>query len=139
MTLTVEVSDDLAACLDLRRIVFIEEDGVSVEDEVDGKDGDAIHLLARLNGEPVGTARVLAYGTTVKIGRVCVLKEHRGRGLGVLLIEGCHDAARGAGATRAILAAKTVALPFYERLGYRAYGDVFIDADMPHKMMECSL
>ncbi|MEL6609538.1 MAG: GNAT family N-acetyltransferase [Pseudomonadota bacterium] len=137
--ITVAVTQDIAACQALRRTVFIEEQGVSVDEEVDGKDAEAIHLLARDGARAIGTARILSYGTTAKIGRVCVLPDQRGSGTGVALIEGCHEAARAAGATRAILGAQLSALGFYERLGYRAYGDVFDDAGIDHQMMEIGL
>ncbi|GGA30332.1 GNAT family N-acetyltransferase [Neptunicoccus cionae] len=137
--LRVEVTDDLDSCFALRRKVFIEEQGVTEAEEIDGKDGEATHVIARYNGDPVGCARVLSYGTTAKIGRVCVLPEHRGKAVGIALIETCHDAARTTGATRAILGAQTRALSFYERLGYASYGDVFDDAGIPHLMMERGL
>ncbi|MEM7296325.1 MAG: GNAT family N-acetyltransferase [Pseudomonadota bacterium] len=132
-------TDDIEACLALRRTVFIEEQNVPEEIEMDDRDGEAIHLLARRQGAPIGTARVLAYGSTIKIGRVCVLAAHRGGGIGVALIEACHAEGRQAGATRAILSAQLPALSFYERLGYRAYGEVFVDAGIDHCMMEISL
>ncbi|MEO0485482.1 MAG: GNAT family N-acetyltransferase [Pseudomonadota bacterium] len=123
----------------MRRSVFINEQGVAEQDEVDGKDDEAVHLLASLNGYPVGAARVLGMGTTAKIGRVCVLRDHRGKGIGEAILEECHKSARRLGATRAILGAQVSALSFYERLGYRAYGPVFDDAGIDHKMMEISL
>ena len=120
MTLRVAPTDDIATCQDLRRIVFIEEQGVSEADERDGKDDEALHVLAHLDGAPIGTARVLPFGTTAKIGRVCVLPAARGTGAGIALIDACHDVARNAGATRVILGAQLSALGFYERIGYRA-------------------
>ncbi|MEO0359107.1 MAG: GNAT family N-acetyltransferase [Pseudomonadota bacterium] len=136
MTLRVGRTDDIETCLALRRVVFIEEQGVSVEEEVDGKDPEAHHILATLDGSAIGTARVQSFGTTAKIGRVCVLSEHRGKGFGVALIEASQDIAQTFGATRVILGAQESAIGFYEQLGYRAYGDRFDDADIPHQMME---
>jgi hypothetical protein len=81
MTLSIALTDDLATCHALRRIVFTDEQGVSVTDDVDGKDDAARHLLALSDGRPVGTARLLTSGTTGKIGRVCVLADARGQGL----------------------------------------------------------
>ncbi len=78
MSPTIARSDDLALCLRLRRRVFIEEQGVPEADEVDGRDHEAVHLLARVGGEAVGCARLLTMGTTGKIGRVCVLPAWRG-------------------------------------------------------------
>jgi ElaA protein len=77
---------DIATCRALRRTVFIEEQGVSEADEVDDRDGEAIHLLATVAGRPVGSARLLIEGDTGKIGRVCVLAEARGTGLGAALM-----------------------------------------------------
>ncbi|WP_147111960.1 GNAT family N-acetyltransferase [Tateyamaria sp. syn59] len=137
MTWTIEQTDDVATCQALRRTVFIEEQGVSEADEVDGRDGEALHVLARLDGKPAGCARILIDGTTAKIGRVCVLKTARGTGLGAALIKACLDVAREKqGLTKAKLGAQTHALAFYERLGFAAFGPVYDDAGIPHRDME---
>ena len=134
MTLTVQVTDDLATCQALRRTVFIIEQGVDEADEVDGKDGEGIHILASRDGVPVGTARILPYGTTAKIGRVCVLKPGRGKGIGAGLIEKALEVSHGK-ATQAKLGAQVDALGFYERLGFCAFGPVYDDAGIPHRDM----
>lgn len=134
MTVTIETTDDLASCLRLRRIVFIEEQGVSEADELDGLDDNCLHLLARDGAKPVGTARVLFDGEVAKIGRVCVLKSHRGTGLGAGLIRAALAEAKGR-ARRARLGAQVHALGFYEALGFTAVGPVFDDAGIPHRDM----
>lgn len=127
---------DIATCRTLRRIVFIDEQGVSEADEVDDKDDEAIHLLARLNGKPVGVARLLISGETGKIGRVCVLAETRGTGLGAQLMRAAVDRFRQVpGVTKVKLGAQTHALGFYERLGFTAQGPEFDDAGIPHREM----
>ena len=132
----IEQTDDLAACHALRRAVFIEEQGVSEAEELDDKDAGAIHLLARRDGRPVGTARILLQGDTGKIGRVCVLAQARGTGLGAALIRAALDALRDRpGITRAQLGAQTHALGFYEKLGFTAFGPVYDDAGIPHRDM----
>ncbi|MGN7868364.1 GNAT family N-acetyltransferase [Paracoccus sp. 22332] len=132
----IEQTDDLAACHALRRAVFIEEQGVSEAEELDDKDAGAIHLLARRDGRPVGTARILLQGDTGKIGRVCVLAQARGTGLGAALIRAALDALRDRpGITRAKLGAQTHALGFYEKLGFTAFGPVYDDAGIPHRDM----
>ncbi|APX13258.1 GNAT family N-acetyltransferase [Tateyamaria omphalii] len=137
MTWTIEQTDDLAACHALRRTVFIEEQGVSEAEEVDGRDDEALHVLATVDGTPAGCARILIDGTTAKIGRVCVLKPARGTGLGAAIIEACLDVARAEqGLTKAKLGAQTHALAFYERLGFAAFGPVYDDAGIPHRDME---
>lgn len=131
---------DIATCRALRRIVFIEEQGVSEADEVDDKDDQAIHLLATDNGRPLGAARLLVYGQIGKIGRVCVLAEARGTGLGAALMRAAVDRLRREpGVTEARLGAQVHALGFYERLGFVAVGEVFDDAGIPHREMVLAL
>lgn len=131
---------DIATCRALRRIVFIEEQGVSEADEVDDKDDEAIHLLATLNGKPVGSARLLISGETGKIGRVCVLAETRGTGLGAQLMRAAVDRFRQIpGVTKVKLGAQTHALAFYERLGFEAHGPEFDDAGIAHREMMLAL
>ncbi|MFN6977590.1 MAG: GNAT family N-acetyltransferase, partial [Gemmobacter sp.] len=84
--MAVAVTEDVPTCLALRRAVFTLEQGVSVADEIDGRDGEAVHLLARRDGVPVGTARILIAEGTGKIGRVCVLAGERGKGIGAALV-----------------------------------------------------
>ena len=140
MTLQVGPTDDLAACLDLRRTVFIQEQAVSEAEERDGRDDEAHHILATQSGQPVGCARILIQGDTAKIGRVCVLREWRGTGLGAALVRGCLDHLRGLpGVTRARLGSQTHALGFYEKLGFTAFGPEYLDAGIPHRDMERAL
>ena len=140
MTLEIGPTQDLAACLEMRRLVFMVEQNVSEADERDGKDEAAHHILARRDGSPVGCARILIDGTSGKIGRVCVLSDQRGTGLGQALMEGCLTHLRSmSGVTRAVLGAQTHALGFYENLGFVAFGPEFLDADIPHRMMERAL
>jgi len=128
---------DLTNCLALRYTVFVEEQNVPVDLERDALDATAVHLLAKVDGVPMGTARVVLTDGTGKIGRVCVLKDARGTGLGAALIREALDVLRNTpGITRAALGAQLDALGFYERLGFTAYGDVFDDAGIDHRMME---
>lgn len=131
---------DILTCRALRRIVFIEEQGVSEADEVDDKDDDAIHLLAKLNGEPVGSARLLVLGDVGKIGRVCVLAAARGTGLGATIMQVAVERFRTVpGVKKVKLGAQTHALGFYERLGFVAIGPEFDDAGIPHREMVLAL
>ena len=136
MTADIALTDDIALCQSLRRTVFIEEQGVSAADEVDGKDATARHLLAMLGGQPVGTARLLTSGTTGKIGRVCVLAGARGHGIGAALVRAAVAVFRAdPGIAVALLGAQTHAIGFYERLGFRATGPIYSDAGIPHRDM----
>jgi len=136
MSLSIDVTQDFEACLKLRFEVFVDEQGVPVEEERDALDDTATHLLALQDGTPVGTARIVFQGETAKIGRVCVVKSARGTGLGAKLIEACVNVARNqAGITRAKLGAQTHAIGFYEKLGFEVYGPVYLDAGIDHRDM----
>ena len=140
MKIEIGPSDDLETCLALRHEVFVGEQGVTPAEEQDGRDGEAHHILAHVDGVPMGTARILIEGDTGKIGRVCVLPPARGTGLGARLIEACLDLLRDLpGVRRAKLGAQTHALGFYERLGFAAFGPVYDDAGIPHRDMELHL
>ncbi|NHB76451.1 GNAT family N-acetyltransferase [Rhodobacter calidifons] len=136
----IEVTDDIPTCQALRKVVFIDEQGVSEADEVDGLDGRAIHLLAWDGDCPVGTARLLVKGAVGKIGRVCVLPEVRGSGLGAALIRAALDVLRGQpGVTEAYLGSQSHAVGFYEKLGFAVEGEEFLDAGIPHRHMRRAL
>ena len=138
MTVHVSQTEDLTTCLMLRRRVFIEEQGVSEADELDDLDAVSMHLLVWADGKPVGTARVLSKGNDAKIGRMCVLKTHRSKGLGAMLIrEALHIAKSDPTKSRAVLGAQTHAIEFYEGLGFAAFGPEYDDAGIPHRDMEC--
>ncbi len=140
MSFVIEVTQDRAACFALRFKVFVEEQGVPVEEEIDIMDEVAVHMLASINGKHVGTARVLFEGDTAKIGRVCVVPEGRGTGLGAALIqEGVAIARRQAGVHKVKLGAQIQALGFYEKLGFNAFGPTYLDAGIEHRDMGLSL
>ncbi|MBY6154701.1 GNAT family N-acetyltransferase [Vannielia litorea] len=124
----------------VRIAVFVKEQGVPAKLENDALDAGARHLLATRDGRPVGTARVMHEGKTGKIGRVCVLKELRGTGLGLALMQAALDKLRGMGGIERVqLGAQTSALPFYTRLGFAPFGEVFDSVGIPHVMMERAL
>ncbi|MEE1801591.1 GNAT family N-acetyltransferase [Streptomyces sp. NPDC101062] len=137
---------DLAACFAVRKEVFVVEQRVPEELEYDGRDGDALQVLAvRDDGVPLGTGRLL-YGPgaadrtggdpdTGALGRLAVSPAARGLGIGAALVRAIEDAARERGLRVVDLHAQTHALGFYERLGYEAYGPEFPDAGIPHRSM----
>ncbi len=125
---------DFKACFDVRVTVFVTEQNVPIAEEQDEFDETAAHFLAELDGKPVGTARLLMKenGTLAKITRVAVLREARGQNIGAALIRHIEATAP---VSRFALDAQVHALPFYERLGYKAVGDVFMEAGIPHRHM----
>ncbi len=136
----VGVTDNLEACLDIRRAVFIVEQNVDEDIEMDGLEDQGIHVLLTKDGAPAGTARIMVNGAAGKIGRVAVLKQYRGLGLGKVVMEECARILRDTpGVTEARLGAQVHALAFYEGLGYRVSGDEYIEADIPHRPMAMPL
>lgn len=117
----------------IREAVFIHEQGVPEELEWDGLDPLCVHALAWNDiGDAIGTARMEPDG---KIGRMAVLKDWRGRGVGQALLQALLEVAARRGLSRVTLAAQTYAIGFYERAGFHVVGDLFIDAGIPHRLM----
>jgi predicted GNAT family N-acyltransferase len=126
---------EIDAALALRYEVFCVEQGVSLEDERDGRDDEALHLVVDEDGEVVGTCRLLPVGSEVKLGRMAVAASHRGRGLAAELLVEAEARARELGMEHIGLAAQLSARSLYERAGYAPYCDVFLDAGIEHVMM----
>ncbi|WP_425073944.1 GNAT family N-acetyltransferase [Sagittula sp. S175] len=132
----VEVTEDLSEAHHIRRVVFIDEQGFTEAEEWDALDAGAVQLVVRDGGAPVASARLLRDGATGKIGRICVLKSHRGLSLGAALVRYGIDHFRKEGAARVYLSAQEQALGFYEKLGFRAYGARYMDGAVAHRDME---
>ncbi len=140
MNLSILVTKDHETCFALRHQVFVGEQDVPFEEEIDDLDKIATHLLATIDGTPAGTARVVYHHDVAKIGRVCVLKSARGTGLGAKLIKAAVQIAKEQpGITKAKLGAQLQALGFYEKLGFSVYGPVYLDARIEHRDMVLDL
>jgi predicted GNAT family N-acyltransferase len=135
----IEVQDPpaLESVFMIRRRVFVDEQGVGEELEIDAHEAEARHLLALCDGEPVGTLRLRLVGDqrTAKIERVAVLAEARGAGVGEALMRRALDVAETAGARSAVLHAQVQAQNFYHRFGFEPEGAPFIEDGLPHVVM----
>jgi predicted GNAT family N-acyltransferase len=129
-------ADEVRAALELRHEVFVVEQRVPRDEEVDADDDTALHLVAVDDGRVVATCRLVVDGSTVNLGRVAVAASVRRRGVASWLLEESEARARALGAERIALAAQTGALALYERAGYAPYGERFMDAEIEHLMME---
>lgn len=138
MTLSIRraaTGEDRDRCYLIRMEVFVEEQKVPPWEEMDDLDEEAIHYLAEENGQTVATARLVDKGDGIgKIGRVAVVKEARGKGVGqdlmrFVLADGIREHASF------MLDAQVPVIPFYERLGFVAEGEVFLDAGIEHRRM----
>jgi predicted GNAT family N-acyltransferase len=129
--------DALALARPVREEVFIEEQRVPRELEWDEWDEASDHALAfDAGGNPIGTARLLPDG---RIGRMAVLKDWRGRGVGAALLAAMLERARGRSMARVVLHAQIQAAGFYRRFGFSERGGPFVEAGIPHVEMALDL
>jgi predicted GNAT family N-acyltransferase len=122
----------------IRVAVFVEEQGVPLELEMDDRDEHCAHVLALADdGRAVGTGRLdVAYG---KVGRVAVLADARRSGIGAAIMARLHGLARDAGLESVWCNAQSAAVPFYASLGYRVTSAPFAEAGIEHVRMEASI
>jgi len=133
----IESPERMADAHAIRRRVFIEEQHVPEELELDEDDQHAVHALALMDGRAVGCGRFVAHGgVEVKVGRMAVLAELRGTGIGQAILEFLMNEARRRGFSRAVLHAQLSAEGFYLKQGFLPVGPVFEEAGMSHRKME---
>jgi len=136
MSLLISTTNDLNSCFALRAEVFVKEQSVPVEMEQDADDAIATHLLATLDDQPVGTARLLRQDDCIKIGRVCVLPAQLQQGIGAALTKFALSHAKGqAGVKHAKLAAQVQVVEFYAKLGFKPIGAQYLEAGIAHQDM----
>jgi mutator protein MutT len=129
-----ELAEPAAA---VRRAVFVDEMGVPEELDFDGTDADSRHLVVFVAGRPVGTGRIRPIES--RIGRVAVLREMRGRGLGREIVTRLTRETIRLGLREVCLHAQEQAVGFYEALGFGAEGERFFEAEIPHRFMRRAL
>ena len=132
-------SSEIDEALELRRRVFVGEQGVALEADRDGLDRQATHIIAVDDERVVGTCRLVFEGELVRLGRMAVGPDARGRGIGAAMLAVAEQESRAAGAQRIRLHAQTVARSLYERGGFVARGREFLEEGIPHVEMEKQL
>jgi predicted GNAT family N-acyltransferase len=120
----------------VRTPVFIFEQNVAPDFEWDELDAMAVHLLATLNNEPIACLRIIDYH---KIGRMAVLKQYRGNGLGAALLLAAVRICKQHGSKLMELSAQTHAIGFYEKSGFKVTSDIYQDLHIPHVDMQLEL
>jgi predicted GNAT family N-acyltransferase len=133
----VRTREELSAAMALRYEVFCVEQGVPRSEERDGRDNDALHLIAvDSDGRMVGTCRLVFVGITVQFSRLAVLRSARRRGVASALLRAADAETLARGANRIVLHAQTYARRLYERHGYQPRGPEFTEAGIEHVAME---
>ena len=113
----------------IREQVFIQEQQIAPEDEWDTEDSVSLHFMVYDHDQPIATARLLGSNG---IGRVAVLKDYRGKGIGKLLMEAVIAQARKEGREFLKLSSQVHAVPFYAGLGFAVQGEEYLDCEIPH-------
>jgi predicted GNAT family N-acyltransferase len=133
----------MAAAQIVRFVVFVDEQHVPAEEEIDEHDrtdGDARHALIRDGATPVAAGRYYRVaGTTAQVGRMAVLAEYRGRRLGRQLLDALVEDARRRGFARVALNAQDHAVAFYAKAGFTPFGETLVECDILHQPMEFAL
>lgn len=133
----VSTLEDKETCYKIRIEVFVHEQSVPLEDEIDAEDSISTHFLAFYNNEAVGTARLVPdLNGVCHFGRLAELKSARKKGLAKLLVESVHAEAKLQGFTKSTIHAQTYLTGFYTGLGYQADStEVFIEDGLEHLSM----
>ena len=120
----------------VRQQVFVVEQGIAPALEWTGADDQFLSILA-LDAEqkPIGTGRIKVSSATATIGRMAVLKHWRGAGVGTAILSRLIEIGKAEGADKFELSAQMSAIPFYQKLGFSASGDIYLDADIKHRKM----
>jgi len=126
---------ELVQAFTIRIRVFVLEQRVPAEIELDADDQRAMHFLAVKSGKAVGTARLVVHHGDAKIGRMAVLKSYRGKGVGAALLKRAILMAKRLHPPRIYLHSQVAVSGFYQRMGFRAVGRVFNEAGIAHRKM----
>lgn len=135
----ITTEEELHTAFAIRKKVFVEEQGVPIEEELDQfdtLDSSCDHILVYFNGEPVGTGRVRLVDGYGKLERICILPKYRLLGIGKVIMRKLEELAKEKGVTKSKLHAQTNVEIFYRRLGYMRFGEEFMDAGIPHILMK---
>ena len=134
----ITIESDLEKAFHIRKEVFVEEQGVPLEDEFDEFDslgGQCEHILVYYHEKAVGTGRLRVVDGFGKLERICILKPYRKFGLGKVIIKTLEEIAKDKEIDRVKLHGQTQAEGFYKKLGYQTSSNVFIEDGIPHILM----
>ncbi|PFG07006.1 GNAT family N-acetyltransferase [Bacillus sp. es.034] len=128
--------DQIQEVFHIRKKVFVEEQHVPLEEEIDEYENESTHFVLYAEDKAVGAGRFRILDGVGKVERICVLKSIRGKGAGRELMLAIEEYAKRQPLSQLKLNAQTYAIPFYEGLGYQVTSDEFLDAGIPHKTMK---
>ncbi len=138
MQLNVEIAQSesqLEEVFSVRKTVFVQEQNVPLEEEIDEHENQSTHFILYDGDRPAGAGRFRLLDGIGKVERICVLKSLRGKGAGREIMQAIEQYAAGRSISKLKLNAQTYAIPFYEGLGYEVVSEEFMDAGIPHRTM----
>ena len=127
--------DGLSQLKNIREKVFIQEQKVTPQLEWDGMDEKAIHFLVFNDKAAIGCARAIVIKDHMQLGRMAVLKEYRGQGIGSALLEKAMTIAKLNQLSAIYISAQCHAIDFYKKFGFEVKSDIYLDAEIPHRDM----
>lgn len=132
----VQTDKEMQDALLVRKEVFVNEQNVPLEEEIDEYENSSTHFVLYNQDEPAGAGRFRLKDGVGKVERICVQADYRRKGAGKIIMQFVEKYAKENGVPALKLNAQTHAIPFYENLGYSVTSDEFLDAGIPHKSME---
>ena len=133
----VTTEEELQQAYHVRKTVFVEEQKVPIEEEIDHLEEDSTHfIVTNEDNDPIGAGRFRVVDSYGKVERICVIAEARTSGVGRALMEAIEQYALSQEIEITKLNAQVQAIPFYESLGYAIISDEFLDAGIPHRTMK---
>lgn len=130
-----KTAEEKKQAYDVRTSVFVKEQQVPPEEELDEFDETAIHFVGFMDEQPIAASRLRFVEEHGKLERICILKEYRGKSYGRAMMEAMEATIKEKGYVKAKLNAQTHAEEFYKKLGYHTVSDEFLDAGIPHVTM----
>lgn len=128
--------DQLQDAYAIRKKVFVEEQHVPLEIEIDEHENDSSHFVLYDENKPVGAGRFRILDGKGKVERICILSSYRGKGAGLKVMKKIEEFARDLYIKELVLNAQTSAIPFYTKQGYEVVSEEFLDAGIPHRTMK---
>ena len=120
----------------IRKEIFINEQNIPKNLEIDGSDKYAKNMILTIDNKPIGTGRLIEIDNKMYIGRIAILKEHRKKGYATKIINFLLDEAKNMGYNEVFIHSQLHAKEFYEKIGFKAFGEEFLEANIPHINMK---
>ena len=125
-------NNDLKDIFKIRKIVFIKEQKVPINEEIDGFDEDSKHIIALYKNSPIGCARIRFIGKKAKLERIAILKNYRGKGFGKNIVEYLIKYSKNKSAGEIVMNAQFYLADYYKKFGFKSRGKTFMEAGIKH-------